>query len=379
MTNLHQGSSSIEVPRLPGRIPSLDGLRAISIALVLVGHGSMSAGSPAFLAPFHHFGNFGVRFFFVISGFLITTLLLKEWSKSGQISLKNFYIRLSLRLFPAAFAYIAVIAALTIAGIIRLKPGDMLHALTYTMNYQQVRSMWLDHLWSLSVEEQFYLLWPGLLILLGTRKAFKGAFLVVLIAPILRVIMWYQLGATETAMTKHFEAVADALATGCLLAGYFNYLGSNQKYLRLQSRAWLFLGFAMGLVGIGNGLYLIRPEWFYIFGQTLANIGTVLCIDWSIRNHQGVIGRFLNWKPIAFVGTLSYSLYLWQNPFFLGDYEGWFMTLPFNIGCVVIAAVISYYASESPFLKLKSRYEARERTRRLAVKVATATGSILAE
>jgi peptidoglycan/LPS O-acetylase OafA/YrhL len=260
-----------------------------------------------------------------------------------------------------------------------LKPGDLLHALTYTMNYQQVRSMWLDHLWSLSVEEQFYLLWPGLLILLGRRKAFRGAILVVAFAPILRAIMWYQLGATETAMTKHFESVADALATGCLLAGYFNYLGDVSWYTKLQSRAWLFLGFAIALVGIGNGLFLIRPEWFYIVGQSLANIGTVLCIDWSIRNHQGVIGEVLNWKPIVFVGTLSYSLYLWQNPFFLGDYEGWFMTLPLNIVCALLAAVISYYAVESPFLRLKSRYEARVKTQRPAVKVATATGSILAE
>src|SRR6185369_4086395 len=188
-----------------------------------------------------------------------------------------------------------------------------------------------------------------------------------------------QLGATETAMTKHFESVADALATGCLLAGYFNYLGASGWYAKLQSRAWLFLGIAIALVGIGNGLFLIRPEWFYIFGQSLANIGTVLCIDWSIRNHKGLIGTVLNWIPIVFAGTLSYSLYLWQNPFFLGDYDGWCTRLPFNIACALVAAVASYYAVESPFLKLKSKYEARAKTRQPAVKVATATGSILAE
>ena len=373
MTGL--AKETIEVPNLPGRIPSLDGLRAISIALVFLGHGSMSYGSPSYLSPFHHLGNFGVRFFFVISGFLITTLLLKEWKKTGRISLRKFYMRRALRIFPAAFAFIGIIAILSALGVVQLKSGDLLHALTYTMNYKQVRSMFLDHLWSLSVEEQFYLLWPGLLILLGARKGFRGALIVCIAVPILRAFMWWYVGASETAMTKHFESVADALATGCLLAGFFNRIGSLSFYSRLQRSGGLFLSLAACLVFLGNGMYLIRPGYFYVFGQTIANIGTVLCIDWCIRNSESMPGRLLNSAPLAFIGTLSYSLYLYQNPFFLADVDHWATTLPLNIVCAIGAALASYYLVESPFLKLKRFYEPAQKLSSGDAQYATASGS----
>src|SRR6202521_1564487 len=139
------------------RIPSLDGIRAVSILLVLLGHGAMTGGAPRLLTRFGHVGNIGVRCFFVLSGFLITTLLLKEVSATGTISLVKFYIRRSLRVLPASLALIGVLATLHLWGVIRLWPGDLSHALTYTANYHLRRSWWLDHLWSLSVEEQFYI------------------------------------------------------------------------------------------------------------------------------------------------------------------------------------------------------------------------------
>src|SRR5205807_9098473 len=98
--------SPYPAPRLSGRIASLDGLRAVSILLVLLGHAAMSDGAPHILSPLSHIGNIGVRFFFVISGFLITTLLLKEQAKTGTISLKQFYLRRTLRIFPAAYFFI---------------------------------------------------------------------------------------------------------------------------------------------------------------------------------------------------------------------------------------------------------------------------------
>lgn len=364
MQTLHQGGAEVDVPKLPGRIPSLDGLRAISILLVFIGHGAMSYGAPKVLAPFHHFGNFGVRFFFIISGFLITTLLLKELKKAGRISLKHFYIRRALRIFPAAFGFLAVMGILWGLSIITMKPADMVHALTYTMNYHEGYVAWVDHLWSLSVEEQFYLLWPGLLVLAGMRKAFRGAWLVVLAAPILRACMWYLWGASESGMTKHFESVADALATGCLLSVYFNRLGLSARYMRLQSFPTVFLSFSLGLVLVGNGIYLVRPEAFYILGQTLANVGTVLCIDWTIRNHTSLVGRLLNTRLAIFVGGISYSLYLWQNSFLLADIDTWATKLPLNVLCAVGAALLSYWAIEQPFLRLKSIATGEVKTKR---------------
>src|SRR5207244_11910237 len=101
------------VPRLPSRIPSLDGLRAISIVMVMLGHTAGTPGSPAFLFKLEHAGNLGVKVFFVISGFLITTLLFKELEATKRISLRNFYLRRVFRIFPAFYTYFAVILVAT--------------------------------------------------------------------------------------------------------------------------------------------------------------------------------------------------------------------------------------------------------------------------
>jgi peptidoglycan/LPS O-acetylase OafA/YrhL len=140
-----------------GRIPSLDGLRAISIGMVIFAHLSGTRFFPSFVAGRRDLGNIGVRVFFVISGFLITTLLLQELAAKGRISLPLFYLRRSLRIFPCAYTYISIAALLTWAGFLRLRTTDLVHAATYTVNYEVVRPWHTIHLWSLSVEEQFYL------------------------------------------------------------------------------------------------------------------------------------------------------------------------------------------------------------------------------
>ena len=134
------------------RIPSLDGLRALAIGLVLVEH-SGCAWLP-------HAGTFGVQLFFVISGYLITRLLLEEQEKHGRINLRAFYLRRCFRIFPAAFAYIAVVSAFSPSA-----RRDIVWAVSYLMSYCQHPSIFVAHLWSLSVEEQFYLLWPLALVL----------------------------------------------------------------------------------------------------------------------------------------------------------------------------------------------------------------------
>ncbi len=360
-SNLSGTAPAFAPPNLAGRIPSLDGLRAISILLVLLGHAAMSNGAPHLMGPFSHVGNIGVRFFFVISGFLITTLLLKESTRTGTISLRQFYLRRTLRIFPAAYFFIAVMAAMAGLHWIKMIPHEVLYAATYTMNYHDYKALWLGQLWSLAVEEQFYLLWPGLMLLAGARRAFRGAWIVVFLVPLLRAWMWFGLHATDTSMTKHFEAVADALAIGCLLAAYYNRLGKSERYARLQSHTLLFLGAALGLVVFGNALFLVRPGIFYVFGQTLANVGTVFAIDWAIRNSEHSLGRMLNWKPMVAIGVLSYSLYLWQNPFLLGDMENVWTSFPQNLLFAVAAALFSYFTIEKPFLRVKDRVEGRRR------------------
>jgi peptidoglycan/LPS O-acetylase OafA/YrhL len=129
--------ASPPVPRPPGgaRIPSLDGLRGISILAVMASHLTRAANVPPLPGWVDSLGEFGVRVFFVISGYLITTLLLAEQRKTGTISLKGFYARRAYRIFPAFYVFIAVVAVLSVAGVVTLAPGDLVHAVTFTRNY----------------------------------------------------------------------------------------------------------------------------------------------------------------------------------------------------------------------------------------------------
>jgi peptidoglycan/LPS O-acetylase OafA/YrhL len=121
-------------------LPSLDGLRAISIALVLLGHLSGTRGFVRIDLGIGDYAHLGVVVFFVISGFLITRLILTERMKNGYVSLKLFYARRALRLFPAAFAFIACVCLLWLAGIVDLQARDIWHAVTYTVNFEPGRS-----------------------------------------------------------------------------------------------------------------------------------------------------------------------------------------------------------------------------------------------
>src|SRR5882724_9559882 len=140
------------------RIPSLDGLRALSISLVLVGHFAFAAGFPIHRAWWTDaYAHYGVLIFFVISDYLITTLLVRERAKTGTINLKQFYIRRAYRILPAAYFYLVVVTVVFYAS---LPFKFLVTAYTYLTSYA-VHTPWvLLHLWSLSVEEQFYLVWP---------------------------------------------------------------------------------------------------------------------------------------------------------------------------------------------------------------------------
>jgi len=176
------------------RLHSLDGLRALSILLVLVGHVAGTVNAPEWLTPLHNLGNFGVKIFFVISGFLITLLLLEELGVSGRIDLRGFYLRRCCRIFPAFYFFIGCIVLANAGGYIELYPNDVLHAATFTMNYHHDRAWALNHTWSLAVEEQFYLLWPLLLMLLGIGRALVCAAVLVIAAPLIRIFMCYDTG-----------------------------------------------------------------------------------------------------------------------------------------------------------------------------------------
>ena len=174
------------------RLPSLDGIRAVCIVSVLGGHASLGEGFPFQLEPFWpYFFNapLAVTIFFVLSGFLITFLLAREESLQGKISLQNFYIRRVIRIFPVFFIYVGCLAILTLLTPLQIRPWQYVTSITFTKNFACVS--WVDaHLWSLSVEEQFYLFWPALLAFCGRSWRWKIVGLLILSAPAFRIFFY---------------------------------------------------------------------------------------------------------------------------------------------------------------------------------------------
>jgi peptidoglycan/LPS O-acetylase OafA/YrhL len=340
------------------RIPSLDGMRAASIGFVLLSHLSLSAPEDLPASSGLHFyltnaGQLGVRVFFVISGFLITTLLLRELESTGSVSLKSFYMRRAFRIMPVFYAFLLVAFLGSMLGLVSAGAREFLGAATYLANY--TRPHWgIGHTWSLAVEEQFYLIWPGLLVFVGTRRAFLTAAAMLLAAPIFRVLSL--LGTWPSYWSFAFECVSDALATGCLLAYVRDRLWRFTVYRRLlNSDAILMLPVVIVVCRqIADNNYV-----WSIAGIPSLNIAVALCVDRYIRFPHSVPGRILNMRAMVWIGWLSYSLYLWQQLFFDYDHP---VRFPFNMLCAFTAAIISYYCIETPILELRKRVFGRPRT-----------------
>jgi peptidoglycan/LPS O-acetylase OafA/YrhL len=315
------------------RIPSVDGMRAISIALVVIGHWAE--------LRFHSdvagaFANLGVRIFFVISGYLITTLLLREREKTGSICVREFYVRRAYRILPAAMVFMAVAFALFWH---ELRWYHMAAALFYVANFDFTHPWYLGHLWSLSVEEQFYLLWPGVL-KKWHRHRMSILVGVVVFAPVYRVVC-HVVGLRGRA-DETFPAVADVVAVGCLLA-------MVSEHAPRITKSW-----ALGMCGIVTAV----PTYWGLRGFHSDPI--LLFVLWPLM-HLSIAGlimhavrkpyAWLNARPMVWLGQISYSLYLWQQLFVFGTHgRPWY-----GVIAAVGAASASYYVVEKPMLRLRER------------------------
>jgi len=327
--------------------------------MVLATHASATHGCPG---PILMLGELGVRVFFVISGFLITTLLLGEIDRHGHISLGRFYLRRTFRIFPAYYAYLFAILVAVSAGWIAspaeaLHPRDALHAFTYTTNYHPHRSWWMGHTWSLSVEEQFYLLWPAVLVLFGARSGMHAALAFVVLGPAIRLADWYGMPGWRDMQGESFWTAGDAIAIGCVLAMVRPRLERSRRWLAFQ-RSWLFWIVPLLLLAAYGASVRYALAGIAI-GQSVTIVCIAACVDRAIRFPDGAVGRFLNCRPMIFIGTLSYSLYLWQQPFLNRHSTSFVAAFPQNLAFAVIAALASYHVIEKPFLALRERIEAR--------------------
>ena len=353
-----------------GKIPSLDGWRAVAILLVLSSHFSFATGYRGELWPLVPYvldGNFGVRVFFVISGLLITFLLLREAHGTGGVSLRSFYVRRALRILPVYFTYLAVVALLTGLHCYRDAPSSWLGALTFTRNFMGLGDSATAHFWSLAIEEQFYLVWPccfaGLSLWKKPRAYVGGLLVVVAAGPFFRAHVAARLGGS---LWNHlFNPLAtwmyaDSLAIGCL--------GAMAAWYWRPAR---WRPAALAAVALAALLAIVATHWLEWHPERAAPLVngliptmqgfSILClIGISVRRESGWFFRGLNARWLAWIGVLSYSLYVWHLLFlggFVGepmaawpalDYRWWY------VGAFV-AACLSYYGLERPVLRIKAR------------------------
>jgi peptidoglycan/LPS O-acetylase OafA/YrhL len=348
---------------ITSRIPYLDGLRAFSILAVLLDHVFLHAlpdNSPA-IVQFLAFGQLGVRIFFVISGFLITLLLLKEYDEHGAISIRGFYERRIARIFPAFYLYIAVILLGTLTHVLNIDRSAFFAASTFTWNFVH---FWrhgaevshdfdlLGQFWTLSVEEQFYLFWPGCLILLGRRWAMRLAVAGIVLMPLLRFAAFHVLHHNSFQSSIMYRFVQDELFWGVLLA----FAVHNGLLDRLRN-ATVFRITAPWIAGIL--LFAICPllETPHVpqamnsyLTPTLQGIATVILIAWLLSGTGGVLRSLLETWPAVQLGLLSYSLYLWQQIFTLWQPIYWIPVL-LRVAMALVVSILCYRLWELPMRK----------------------------
>ena len=337
--------------------PSIDGLRAISILMVLFRHITFDSGIDKYFN-----GGIGVEIFFVISGFLITTLLLKEKEKYGIISLRKFYIRRILRIVPVAFLFIMVLLVLNMIFTLGITRNSFIMSLLYIKN-MPIRSGQMDwysgHFWSLSVEEQFYIFFPACLMLSVNKTKIWIAILVVAI-PLISYFAFLNLPffAIHVVHVVTFIFInmlgqgTAAILTGCLLS----ILLFNGYFKKLPSGKWLTLILFIAALAIHSIPY--STFWSYvciILFDFL--IGFVIILNLNPDNY---FARFLNTPFMIKLGILSYSLYIWQQIFTY--HQPWAHlfkyadSLLINLPLLFIVAYLSYHFYEKKFLKLKDRF-----------------------
>jgi peptidoglycan/LPS O-acetylase OafA/YrhL len=342
----------------------------VSISLVLLGHSYYTASFPANLRPMIDWvdpGDLGVRCFFVISGFLITWLLLQEQIRNGSISLKNFYVRRALRILPVYFLYLFVLGFFTHYS---QDTSSWLVNLTFTTNFFG-SPFPTAHLWSLGVEEQFYLVWPWLLLWIPNRRREYSHLLKILIvplavSPVVRLMVWkqwYPKPMPVLLQSGSFFVRFDSLAYGCIAAVLFtHWRDSLESFYKSHSRDITAGGIALILAPPALQFFPHHESFLAAAGPSTQAIGFGLLLLQSILYPGLGFYPFLNWKWVSHIGVLSYSLYIWQEMFcgtdqsVFGVNGAWWVDFPFWILSALVAAHVSFYLVEKPLLGLRAKY-----------------------
>lgn len=335
-----------------GYLPTLDGWRAIAVLFVIFYHDALRSFGPLSTQWIQDHGVLGVDIFFGISGLLICSRILDEESTQGSISLTKFYIRRAFRILPPALFYLIVLAILGFMGILPVLPKEWFAALFFYRNYTLFSSTvghmdWFTaHFWSLSVEEHFYLILPGTLVVVPKRLRLVALGVMVTLVDGWRL---YRLQSRPLMfLMHHTDTRLDALLVPAMIAIILSFPQGRGLLLKI-CRFWFIPAAVLVYLLTWSG----HPAWALFFQSLLIPImilGTVLY-------PQGYFARFLEFAPIRWVGKISYSLYLWQDMFFLERFFpnyrplGWMQTFPWRFMLLLACATTSYYLVEKPMIK----------------------------
>ena len=353
-----------------GHMIQLNGIRALAVLMVLLSHTIPT------LRDYLNLGQAGVRLFFVLSGFLITGILLraKDQARAAGEGRRYvaiaFYARRFLRIFPL---YYAVLFAAALVGLPQVRETFLWH-LAYLSNYYMVASGTfagrpIEHLWSLSVEEQFYLVWPAVLLLTPRRLLVPVLLLTILAGPVSRTIL---IARTHNYVVMQFvtSSCLDSLGMGALMAALARG-GDGSRRLRLRLRAVNAVG---GLILIASFVFLRASGTGYmirdVFGFLAQSMLAAWLVDRAALGFGGLGKAIFEFRPVVYLGTISYGVYVYHDfvpvvvPM-LGHLIGFDPQFPMEGGILrflyvtsvtLTVAAASWHGFEKPLNDLKDRF-----------------------
>ena len=293
-------------------MPQLDGLRTFAVLAVMVSHFLPRTQDYADL------GGLGVKIFFVLSGFLITSILLRSKllvereEQSVAFTFRQFYVRRALRIFPPYYLLLIII---TLTGVPTMHAAWNWHAAYLSNIYFFMKrgfDEYVSHFWSLSVEEQFYLIWPWIILLVPRKRLQSLIVALILIGPISRLTCTLILTDSQLVGVLPLSCF-DKLGMGALLAVWSEPSFLKKKYAARLSGIGLYAGLPLLVLALVLRLLNTGQLFHVVFSDfSIALIGVWLISKASV-GFEGKIGRLLEWRPVTYMGTISYGVYLYHN------------------------------------------------------------------
>jgi peptidoglycan/LPS O-acetylase OafA/YrhL len=355
--------------RILRKIDALDGFRGVAVLIVVAVHLPFAVpslflyrnGHQTFRSPVVEGGGFGVDAFFVLSGFLITAILLRDQASGGRVRFGAFYRRRALRLLPALLVFICLYLYYSwITGLPDAREPWWVLSIIFYYSNTSLRHVPLppsvSHLWSLAVEEQFYLIWPLCLSLfLALRRRLTpticGLVGTIAVIAIHRAYMWNH-GTPRNVLYTRLDTRGDALLVGCLLAQL--WVRNKLPKRGVQLAGWVALALYLYLVHVGA-----RNPFLYRGGYTLiaVAVGVILL---AVLETEWVVNRVLRARPLRALGRVSYGLYIWHLPIFYAVQRYGHTWRPpvqmiIALGLSALATYGSWVLVERPFLRWKDR------------------------